>query len=42
MKKFIEERKRLVNKHSFEKSLLSKVIAEEELALKEENARVSE
>lgn len=41
MKKFIEERKRLANKHSLETSLLLKISKEEEEALKEENTRVS-
>ncbi len=41
MKKFIEERKRLANKHSQETSLLLKISKEEQEALKEENTKVS-
>jgi len=42
MKKFIEERKRLANKHSQETSLLLKISKEEQEALKEENTKAKE
>ncbi len=40
MKKFIDERKRLANKHSQETNLLAKMAKDEEDTLKDENARV--
>ena len=40
-KTFIDERKRLINKHSLETSSLSKISVEEQEALKEENTKVS-
>ena len=41
MKKFIEERKRLANKHQQENSALSNIVKEEEEGLMEENNKVS-
>ena len=40
MKKFMDERKRLVNKHESENALLTKVMKEEEDLLIEENKKV--
>ena len=40
MKKFVDERKRLANKHEQETIILSKLVKEEEDALSEENKKV--
>ena len=40
MKKFLDERKRLANKHEQETVLISKLVKEEEDALLEENKKV--
>jgi phosphatidylinositol phospholipase C beta len=41
MKKFIEERKRLANKHSLESQSLAKIVKEEEDSLNDENNKVN-
>lgn len=41
MKKFIEERKRLANKHSLENQALAKIVKEEEDSLNDENNKVN-
>jgi len=40
MKKFIEERKRLANKHQQENSALANIVKDEEEGLLEENNKV--
>lgn len=40
MKKFVDERKRLANKHEQETMLISKLVKEEEDTLLEENKKV--